>query len=156
RIAEEADDLAVLRVRGHSVPGLRRELRRALLDDRVEALGESAIRRRHRGDRGAHGALAVLGRLQLLGARSHRRLFLCRESLLLLALPRTGAHRSPFVCSTTCAKRSSRCSHVLMPSKAYGASVHLRARPTFTVVTRFACSSSRTCFFMPVRDMPKG
>src|SRR5207248_2250310 len=26
-----------------------------------------------------------------------------------------GAHRSPFVCSTTCAKRSSRCSHALMP-----------------------------------------
>jgi hypothetical protein len=29
-----------------------------------------------------------------------------------------GVHRSPFVRSTTCAKRSSRCSHVLMPSKA--------------------------------------
>ena len=29
-----------------------------------------------------------------------------------------GAHRAPFVRSTTCAKRSSRCSHVLMPSKA--------------------------------------
>src|SRR5437763_7973515 len=28
------------------------------------------------------------------------------------------AHRAPFVRSTTCAKRSSRCSHVLMPSKA--------------------------------------
>ena len=27
-------------------------------------------------------------------------------------------HRAPFVRSTTCAKRSSRCSHVLMPSKA--------------------------------------
>src|SRR5205085_4602982 len=30
----------------------------------------------------------------------------------------SGAHRAPFVRSTTCAKRSSRCSHVLMPSKA--------------------------------------
>src|SRR5204863_9380383 len=29
-----------------------------------------------------------------------------------------GGHRAPFVRSTTCAKRSSRCSHVLMPSKA--------------------------------------
>src|SRR5436190_7790407 len=29
-----------------------------------------------------------------------------------------GAHGAPFVRSTTCAKRSSRCSHVLMPSKA--------------------------------------
>src|SRR5438270_5229277 len=29
-----------------------------------------------------------------------------------------GVHRSPFVRSTTCAKRSSRCSHVLMPSNA--------------------------------------
>jgi DNA-binding transcriptional MerR regulator len=29
-----------------------------------------------------------------------------------------GIHRSPFVRSTTCAKRSSRCNHVLMPSKA--------------------------------------
>src|ERR671918_206774 len=55
-----------------------------------------------------------------------------------------GIHRAPFVRSTTCAKRSRRCSHVLMPSKAYGASVHLRARPTFSVATRFASSSSRT------------
>src|SRR4051812_10242004 len=67
-----------------------------------------------------------------------------------------GAHRAPFVRSTTCAKRSSRCSHVLMPSKAYGTSVHLRARPTFSVATRFASSSSRMCFFIPVSDMPKG
>src|SRR5204863_3227762 len=29
-----------------------------------------------------------------------------------------GVHRAPFVRSTTCAKRSSRSSHVLMPSKA--------------------------------------
>src|SRR5438874_1677992 len=29
-----------------------------------------------------------------------------------------GVHGAPFVRSTTCAKRSSRCSHVLMPSKA--------------------------------------
>src|SRR5947199_6527390 len=36
------------------------------------------------------------------------------------------AHRAPFVRSTTCAKRSSRCSHTLMPSKAPGTSLHLR------------------------------
>src|SRR4051794_34713948 len=67
-----------------------------------------------------------------------------------------GVHRAPFVRSTTCAKRSSRCSHVLMPSKAYGASVHLRTRPIFSVVTSSASSSSRTCFFIPVSDMAKG
>ena len=44
------------------------------------------------------------------------------------------AHGAPFVRSTTCAKRSSRCSHVLMPSKAYGPSMHRRTRPTFSVV----------------------
>src|SRR5437764_9276019 len=65
-------------------------------------------------------------------------------------------HRSPFVRSTTCAKRSSRCSHVLMPSKAYGTSMHLRTRPTFSVVTSSASSSRRMCFFIPVSDMPKG
>src|SRR5439155_19498797 len=67
-----------------------------------------------------------------------------------------GVHRSPFVRWTTCAKRSSRCSHVLMPSKAYGASMHLRTRPTFSVVTSCASSSSRMCFFIPVSDMPNG
>src|SRR5207237_84820 len=67
-----------------------------------------------------------------------------------------GAHRAPFVRSTTCAKRSSRPSHELMPSKAGGASMHLRTRPTFSVVTSSASSSSRMCFFIPVSDMPKG
>src|SRR5690349_13917080 len=67
-----------------------------------------------------------------------------------------GVHRAPFVRSTTCAKRSSRCSHVLMPSKAYGASMHRRTRPTFSVVTSSASSSSRMCFFIPVSDMPNG
>src|SRR5436190_10318910 len=68
----------------------------------------------------------------------------------------SGAHRAPFVRSTTCAKRSSRCSHVLIPWKAKGASVHLRARPTFSVVTSCASSSKRMCFFIPVSDMPNG
>src|SRR6187431_779403 len=65
-------------------------------------------------------------------------------------------HRAPFVRSTTCAKRSSRCSQVLMPSKAYGTSVQLRTRPTFSVVTSCASSSTLTCFFIPVNDIPKG
>src|SRR5581483_11219472 len=65
-------------------------------------------------------------------------------------------HRSPFVRSTTCAKRSSRCSHVVIPSKAYGASVQTRARPTFSVTTRPASSRTRTCFFIPVSEMPNG
>src|SRR4051794_4141695 len=65
-------------------------------------------------------------------------------------------HRSPFVRSTTRAKRSSRCSHVLMPSKAYGTRLHLRTRPTFSVVTSSASSSRRMCFFIPVSDMPNG
>src|SRR5207247_5203860 len=64
-------------------------------------------------------------------------------------------HRSPFVRSTTWAKRSSRCSHVLMPSKAQGTNVHLRAGPIFSVVTSSASSSSRMCFFIPVSDMPE-
>src|SRR5207244_11575358 len=99
---------------------------------------------------------------QLSGARSHRGLFLGCESFFLadalggLLLAFCGAHRGPFLRSTTCAKRSSRCSHVLMPSKAEGASMHLRTRPTFSVVTSCASSSNRMCFFIPVSDMPKG
>src|SRR4051812_28393299 len=65
-------------------------------------------------------------------------------------------HRFPFVRSTTWAKRSSRWSHVLIPSKAYGTSMHRRTRPTFSVVTSSASSSSRTCFFMPDSDIPNG
>ena len=74
-------------------------------------------------------------------------------ALLLLALLRSGAHRAPFVRSTTWAKRSSRCSHVLMPSKAQGTNVHLRAQPILSVVTSSAPSSRRMCFFIPVSDM---
>jgi len=33
--------------------------------------------------------------------------------------------------------------------------MHLRTRPTFSVVTSSASSSSRMCFFMPVSDMQK-
>src|SRR5438876_774139 len=41
---EEADDLAVLGIRGHPVPELRREGWRAGFDDRMEPLAEGAIR----------------------------------------------------------------------------------------------------------------
>jgi len=34
--------------------------------------------------------------------------------------------------------------------------MHLRTRPTFSVVTSSASSRSRTCFFIPVSDMPNG
>ena len=95
RALEEADDLAVPGVRGHPVPGLRREGRRAGLDDRMEPLGHGAIRFRHLGDLREHGALPVRlvlararFRLQLLGALLHRGPFLVRESLGLLC-----AHR---------------------------------------------------------------
>src|SRR6478735_1537019 len=153
RVAEEADHLAILvRVGGHPVPGLRGEIRRALLDDRVDPLAEGAIGRRHRRQRGEHGLLSLRLVLQLLGTRSHRGLFLGAESFLLLGR----AHRAPFVRSTTWAKRSSRCSQVLIPSKAYGTSMHVRIRPTFSVVTSSASSSSRTCFRIPVSDMPNG
>ena len=54
---EEADDLAVLGIRGHPVPELRREGWRAGFDDRMEALAKGAIRFRNGGDRREHGAL---------------------------------------------------------------------------------------------------
>src|SRR6185437_1463822 len=154
RVAEEADDLAVLRIRRHAVPGLRREFRGGGFDELVERLCDGAILRRHLGDRGAYGAFPVLVRFQFPRPCSHRGLLLGAESLCCLMGGLGLAHRSPFVRSTTCAKRSSRCSHVLMPSKAYGTSMHRRTRPTFFVVTSCASSSSRTCFCMPVSDMP--
>src|SRR5829696_2703866 len=90
---EEADDLAVLvGVGGHPVPGLRRELWCARLDDLVEPLGHGAIRLRHLGDLREHGALPfrlLRFPFQLFGALPHRGPFLGRESLGLLH-----AHRS--------------------------------------------------------------
>src|SRR6266511_446246 len=88
RALEEADDLAVLGVRGHPVPGLRLQARRAGFDECVEPLGHGAIRSRHLGDLRKHVAFAgspVLVRarlrLQLSGALFHRGSFLGRESL---------------------------------------------------------------------------
>src|ERR671911_17663 len=96
---EEADHLAVLvGVRGHPIPGLRRELWRARLDDLVEPLGHGAIRLRHLGDLREHGALprrSVLVRmlfgLQLFDALLHRGPFLGREPMNL-----KGGHPSKY------------------------------------------------------------
>src|SRR5947209_3536589 len=88
RALEEADDLAVLGIRGHPVPGLRREGRRACFDDRMEPLSHGAIRFLHRGDRREHVAFPLhlvlvraRFRLQLLGTSLHGGSFLGRESL---------------------------------------------------------------------------
>ena len=59
RALEEADDFAILGIRGHPIPGLRREDRRAGFDDRMEPLGHGAIRCRHSGDDCEHLGLAV-------------------------------------------------------------------------------------------------
>src|ERR671911_1403724 len=94
---EEAHHLAVLiGVRGHPVPGLRRELWCARLDDLVEPLGHGAIRLRHLGDLREHGAFPIRPlrfRLLLFGALPHRGPFLGREPLGLLC-----AHLS-FLCA---------------------------------------------------------
>ena len=82
---EEADDLAVLGVGGHPVPGLGGEARRIGFDDRMDPLGHGAIRVRHLGDLRELGLLVfrlARGRLQLLGALLHRVPFLGRELLV--------------------------------------------------------------------------
>src|SRR5712691_2816386 len=87
RVLEEADDLAVLVVRGHPVPEFRREGRRAGFDDRVDPLGHGAIRVRHFGDLREHGACVLLlrrGRLPLFDELLHRGSFLVREYAALL------------------------------------------------------------------------
>src|SRR5712692_4687148 len=99
RWLEEADDLAVLGIRGHPVPESRREGWRAGFDDSMEPFAHGAIRFPHLGDLREHGAfpvrlvrarVAARGRLQLLGALLHRGSFLVRESLERLA-DRAGA-----------------------------------------------------------------
>src|SRR6266568_4651522 len=99
RALEEADDLAVLGIRGHPVPESRREGWRAGFDDSMEPLALVPIRFRHPGDLREHSAFpvplvraraAARGRLQLLDALLHRDSFLVRESLELL-LDRGGA-----------------------------------------------------------------
>src|SRR5207247_1333342 len=94
RALEEADDIAVLGVRGHPVPGSRREGWRAGFDDGMEPPGHGAIRFRHLGNLREHVAFPVCllraraaarRRLQLLDTLLHRDSFLVRESLELLA-----------------------------------------------------------------------
>src|SRR2546429_4629314 len=94
RALEEADDLVVLGVRGHPVPGSRREGWRAGFDDGMEPLGHGAIRFRHLGNLREHVTFPIRllrartsarFRLQLLGAFLHCDAFLVRESLDRLA-----------------------------------------------------------------------
>src|SRR3989441_7227743 len=94
RALEEADDIAVPGVRGHPVPGSRREGWRAGFDDGMEPLGHVAIRFRHLGNLREHvpfpvrlfrALAAARFRLQLSGALLHRGSFLVRESLDRLA-----------------------------------------------------------------------
>src|SRR4029453_5238997 len=87
RALEEAEDLVVLGICGHPVPGLRREAWRAGLDERVDPLGQGAILSRHLGDLGEQGAFPVRFarfRLELLGALLHRGALLGRERLAFL------------------------------------------------------------------------
>src|SRR4029077_4428274 len=58
RVAEETDDLAVLGLRRHPIPGLRHEVWPGGLDELVKSLGDGAVRRRHRGDRVAYSAFS--------------------------------------------------------------------------------------------------
>src|SRR5438309_2904489 len=94
RALEEADDMVVLGVRGHPVPGSRREGWRAGFDDGMEPLGHGAIRFRHLGNLREHVTFPIRllrarasarFRLQLLGALLHCGAFLVRESLHRLA-----------------------------------------------------------------------
>ena len=80
RALEEADDLAVLGIRGHPVPESRREGWRAGFDDRMEPLAQGAIRFRHRGDLREHGAFPV--RLVRARAAAPLRLQLLEPSLI--------------------------------------------------------------------------
>src|SRR5262245_49266515 len=86
RALEEADDLAVLRVRGHPVPGLRLEVGRARLDDGVDPLRHRAIGPLHLGDLREQLAFPGLPvrsaarlSLQLPGPLPHRGLLVVRE-----------------------------------------------------------------------------
>src|SRR5437879_7980726 len=73
RALEEADDMVVLGVRGHPVPGSRREGWRAGFDDGMEPLGHGAIRFRHLGNLLQRVAFTILiVRLPLLGALLQR------------------------------------------------------------------------------------
>src|SRR6184192_4745108 len=81
---EEADDLAILGIRGHPVPEFRREGWRAGFDDSLEPLAHGAIRFPHLGNLCQHSAFPVRfvgGRLRLSDALLYRGSFLVREYL---------------------------------------------------------------------------
>src|SRR6266480_6757621 len=108
RCLEEADDLIVLGIGGHSVPESRREGWRAFSDNSMEPLGHCAIRFAHLGDLRQHGPLSLpLASLHLLDAIYYRASFLLRERLAgrgraLGGLPRAllrGFHRIRLVFS---------------------------------------------------------
>ena len=113
---EEADDLALPGIRGHPVPGFRREGWRAGFDDRMEPLGHGALWFRHLGDLREHVAfpfrlvrVRARFRLQLFGALLHRGSFLVCESLDRLA-DRGGAltlvHENLLLFELVCRKTS--------------------------------------------------
>src|SRR5437879_484576 len=94
RALEEADDLAVLGIRGHSVPESRREGWGAGFDDSMEPLPHGAFRFRHLADLRVDDVFPVCfvraraaarRRLEFLDALLHRDSFLVRESLELPA-----------------------------------------------------------------------
>src|SRR5205814_5766621 len=136
-VLEEADHLVVLRVGRHSVPRAWGELRCDLANNGVDPLRDLPVGVGHLRDR-RKNCLLTLAVLQ------------CRLRCGLLLGGELPCHQTPFVRSTTWANRSSRCSQLLMPSNAYGASMQRRARPIFSVVTSSASSSRRMCFFIPV------
>src|SRR5262249_18445153 len=89
RALEEADDLAILGIGGHPIPGPRREIGRAGRHDRVQPFGHGPIRFLHRGDPREPIAFPVgpalartRFRLQLLGTSLQRGPFVGRESLV--------------------------------------------------------------------------
>src|SRR6266704_4171300 len=93
RALEEADNLAVLGIRRHPVPGSGREGWRVGFDGRMKPLGHGTIRLPHLGDLREHGAFPVRlvrpraasrGRLPLLEVLLHRGSFLVREARELL------------------------------------------------------------------------
>src|SRR5580704_3225768 len=59
RALEEANDIAILGIGGHPIPGFRRELWRGGCDERMEPFAHGAIRLRQGGDRGEHGAFPI-------------------------------------------------------------------------------------------------
>src|SRR5437660_7475833 len=82
---EEADDLVVLGVGGHSVPESRRKGWHAFFDDSVDPLAHGAIRFPHLRDLREHEVFPVLlVRLQVFNAVSNRGSLLVCESLGLL------------------------------------------------------------------------